>query len=353
MNHFNNQNIIMIKLKLKYIYIAIISLLIILSFAACAGEKYNLIIEDIEEEGETSLLTVYGNLEVTTFVNSLYLDESHINTRAAYTPDTVPIPSGRYIHMYIYDGSETPLTGMPINFAIFQSTSPGYINPEDASYNIKLEPGTYNIYAISEFNNSSDKTPSFVNSSEKGGELIGLSNDLDYLWWSKEKLVITEDQTTKVQIIFNRISTQIQINLYAEEGYEIAEIGSGGYNMQGPDNSQCTLQLATGVSTTATNRYQENANNMINLNKISDENVFYLDFLPFKPLTDSLLVKIALTIEGGYNTWRDIYIDVPSGGVFEQGYCYTYNVYIGPTRVSNTEVAEIKEVIPYSDFLNK
>ena len=61
----------MIKLKLKYIYIAIISLLIILSFAACAGEKYNLIIEDIEEEGETSLLTVYGNLEVTTFVNSL------------------------------------------------------------------------------------------------------------------------------------------------------------------------------------------------------------------------------------------------------------------------------------------
>ena len=123
--------------------------------------------------------------------------------------------------------------------------------------------------------------------------------------------------------------------------------------MQVPDNSQCTLQLATGVITAATIWYQENANNMINLNKISDENVFYLDFLPFKPLTDSLLVKIALTIEGGYNTWRDIYIDVPSGGVFEQGYCYTYNVYIGPTRVSNTEVAEIKEVIPYSDFLNK
>ena len=175
----------------------LIFVLILLSIS-CAGDKYHLTIEDYypNESPEDTLSS-----NVSFIANVLPIGDLLANTKGAYTPDTIALPEGRVIHIYIYDGDKTPLTGIPISGAIYSATSAGIIAPINDQYIINLKPGTYNFYALSEFNHDSDKTPPFVNSNGEGGLKKGLADNLDYLWWAAEGIVISDNESTTIQML--------------------------------------------------------------------------------------------------------------------------------------------------------
>ena len=315
-------------------HIILLCLLAIL-INCCAGDRYHLTIEDyipdIDNNSDTTKYKIY-------FTASVYSSNNQsISTRGAYTPDTVALPEGRVVHIYIYDGDKTPITGIPITFSMLQATADGVIEPTNSEYDIKLSPGTYNFYALSEFNNSSDKTPTFVNSNGAGGLKKGLYNNLDYLWWSYEGLIVSDNESSNVNMLFKHISTNIQLNFEATDGGTITKISDA--NMQCPNPSGCELQLANGdISASVTLN-----SGMQNLNFITGANSMYVDLVPFTPPVDSLLIKAAVNVNNTYNAWYDIYIKPPDGGTFEQGISYEYNLhFISSTRTLNAQLVEVK-----------
>ena len=68
----------------------------------------------------------------------------------------------------------------------------------------------------------------------------------------------------------------------------------------------------------------------------------YIDFVPFTPPIDSILIKAAVNVDNTYAAWHDIYIKTPSGGTFEQGISYEYNIYFdSSTRAMNVQLTKI------------
>ena len=301
---------------------------------SCAGDRYHLIIEDYVPNTTNDSDTARCKIHFTASVYSP--NNQDTSTRGAYTPDTIALPKGRVIHIYIYDGDKTPITGIPCAFALLQATTNGVIEPINSEYDIKLSPGTYNFYALSEFNNSSDKTPTFVNSNGAGGLKKGLYNNLDYLWWSHEGITVSDNESSNVNMLFKHISTNIQLNFYASSGHTITDLNDA--TIQCPNPSSCELQLANGNITASTTL----SSGMQNLNRISGENSMYIDFVPFTPPIDSILIKAAVNVDNTYAAWHDIYIKTPSGGTFEQGISYEYNIYFdSSTRAMNVQLTKI------------
>ena len=160
----------------KLIHI-LLSSIIAMIMACCAGNTYHLVIEDLVPNVDKETIKQQSAFYASVAKGG---NESY-NTRGIYTPDTMKLPKGRVIHMFLYSDYDTPITATPIGFYIYVATEDGVIEPQQPMYKISLKPGTYSLYAISEFNNASDKTPPFVNGSESGGLMNGLYNGLDYL----------------------------------------------------------------------------------------------------------------------------------------------------------------------------
>ena len=175
------------KIDLGNIYGLLVLTMLILY--GCAGDTYHVIIKDSDIDDQVTVSNPQP-ITVAAVVSSALIDGasgdefnlanySSEETRGPYTPDTINLPEGRIVHMYVYDGGYTPETGTAVNFALYKATSAGVLTPTAAQYDIKLSPGTYNFYALSEFNNASDKTPPFSNANGANGEKTNLSNELD------------------------------------------------------------------------------------------------------------------------------------------------------------------------------
>ena len=150
----------------------------LLFLLGCAGDKYYVEIDDIVSNETDSTQQKLVPLTFTASVGAKSFSELS-ETKGLYTPDTIQLPKGRVVHMFIYPSGKTPLNSSPMVFSILQATYEGMITPLTGQYVIALPPGYYNLYAISELNNASDKTPPFVNGNGYGGKMTGLYNELD------------------------------------------------------------------------------------------------------------------------------------------------------------------------------
>ena len=111
-------------------------------FISCAGETYHIIIEDLPpEEIQVTDTTVYVKLSFRAAVGGATSDGQ---TR---TNDTINLPVGRYVTLYIYSEGETPETGNQLRQDKYTVQTAGYLTPV---YQVTpLAEGTYNIYAVS------------------------------------------------------------------------------------------------------------------------------------------------------------------------------------------------------------
>ncbi len=290
--------------------------LLLLFITSCAGESYRINIEDIPSSDKTDT-TKYYTIAFEAQVSSVSKNE--FVTRGIYTPDTIPFPVNRYVHMYIYKENITPITGTPFAFSILKSNTQGTMTPISSQYELKLPPGTYNAYAVSELNTTYNNQLTFVNSNGAGGEKVGFANSLDFLWWKQENIVVSELANEPIQVIFQQLCTHIQLNIHAGEGQKILNYYSG--DISAPTVSACTLQLATGIVTPAPT---VDSNQRINLTRV--DSIYYVDLVPFT-LEGNILVKLNVEVEQGYSGWKDIYLPAPEDSQFKQGNAYIYNVY--------------------------
>lgn len=302
-------------------------------YIGCAGEKYYVDIEDIPnwDKGDT---TRYFTLTYTAHVGSNIYNASG---KGIYTPDTVPLPAQRTAHMYIYKAGQTPQTNTPFAFSILQSNEEGTLTPQSAQYDLKLPAGTYNAYAMSEFNTTDNNQLNFINGNGAGGLMNGFANGLDFLWWKQEDIVISDISAPIIRVVFEQVSTHIQLNIYADEGQEIITCYSG--DISTPQPASSTLQLATGQVTLATDISSSQRTSFVVVNKS-----FYVNLVPFKTSAE-MLVKINVQVANGYPGWKDVYLPIPEGGEYKQGNAYIYNLYYSnPTRVFKAKLQEIRAI---------
>ncbi len=313
------------------LYKILYSLLTVLLFLSCAGETYYVNIDDIPnwDKGDT---TRYFTVVYTARVGTNIYNESQ--SKGVYTPDTIVFPANRYVHMYIYQENQTPETAQPFAFSILKSDQAGSLTPISAQYELKLPAGTYNAYAMSELNTTDNNQLTFINGNGTGGEMDGFANGLDFLWWKQENIIVSELSNAPVRVVFNQISTHIQLNVYAGEGQEIVGYYSG--DISTPQPGECTLQLATGqvVPSTTVSSTQRTSFTISN-------NSYYVNLVPFKA-SGTLLVKINVQVAHGYTGWKDVYLPVPEGGEFKQGNAYIYNLYYdNPTKQFQVDPVQI------------
>ncbi len=331
--------------------------LLLLMICGCAGEDHYLLIEDIvyEEDGEKMITLNFTaevnytdshytditseDIETSMLYNSTDLNFENLSdlnqTKLPYVSYNIPLPIGRYIHIYVYKYGSTPLNSAPLKFGLYKCVSEGVISPTSSQYAITLAPGRYNFYALSELNNDSDKTPSFVNSTGYGGVKTGLSNGLDYLWWSSTGVRVTGTSSPDLSILFKQISSQIQLNFIASSGTTFT---FSTQNIQAPSTTSCRLQMATGKITTSTIF----SSGMQNL-ELVDNYSMYINIVPFKPSTN-IYAKIAMNINNKGNSWQTITLKTPVSGNFYQGYSYVYNVYVDGTKI--TKEPELTRIVP-------
>ena len=178
--------------------------------------------------------------------------------------------------------------------------------------------------------------PGFVNSKGAGGEMQGLSNGLDFLWWSKENVNLGDMTSGDITIYFNHICTQIQLNLQSGPGTVIDAIYA--FNMESPNPGSCTLQLGTGVITPSTTL----SGSMQNLDSLN--NVLFVNLVPFTTTNTDLLVKISISFKDKGSGWIDVNIPVPTDG-YEQGHCYIYDVILDFPATTSFETARFDAML--------
>lgn len=288
-----------------------------ITLGGCAGDKHTILIEEFPSPGENA---GSGSVQIIADVYPRDFSRSATGpTKGVYTPDTLDLPKGRYVHLYVYDEGETPETALPVNFGIYTAREAGVLAPLAAMYDLSLKPGTYDFYAISEMNNSSDKTPPFADPDDPGGIMCCLDNGLDYLWWSATGVEVEADEPTALQMVFDHVNTLIQINMHAAEGHTVDTIYQ--VTITGPLAAASILQFATGAISSSwilSGTYDMVA---------YPDRVYTADFVPFTP-GESLTVMMDVTLDG-VTSWKSFFLPPPEEGSFEGGNCYLYDAYLG------------------------
>ena len=237
---------------------------------SCAGDTVYLTIEDLPEISTPDDTSDYSTLYFTAAVGGTAFDEDAIDTRSFFQgADTIPLPKGRVVSLYIYKGNKTPANSTYLYYGKYNVEKAGFLTPIYA--NPSLPPGNYNLYAVSELNNTSDKTPNFYNGT---GRATGLYNGLDYLWWSMQKVHVLPSTPQTIPILFAHESTEIMVN-FEMDGCEIDTIYQATVNY--PTTSACVYQLATGKISPSTNI---TTFSYFNLN--ISQTVGFVNFVPFK-----------------------------------------------------------------------
>ena len=216
----------------------------------------------------------------------------------------------------------------------------GYLTP--IYQGVSLTAGTYNVYAVSEFNNTSDKTPNFdVN---KSGIATTLYNELDYLWWSKTGIEVTGETPQTIPIQFNHVATKILINCEAAAGHKLDAVTD--VTLGTPNTSGCTYQLATGYITSSTTFNSSTQSATV------DGFSAYSNFIPFNATSYSQRTGQAeITMNGQYGGWKSFILPLPYGKEFKAGYEYVYTVSFGSSQsrfIQDDAVGELDKVINHN-----
>ena len=190
----------------RVIFLQIVILNIIF-FASCVKDKHYLFVEEYDDlnpnKSQDDLAEKTYTFNFNAKINPLISISDNTLSKTVYTPDTTAVAQGRIIHIYIYKDDVTPQTGTYSQMLIYEVYTNGFIKPVSDQYKINLTAGIYSFYAISENNNSSDKTPGFVNSNGTGGEMQGMSNGCEFIWWNNEKVKLGDEYLGENIEIFN------------------------------------------------------------------------------------------------------------------------------------------------------
>ncbi len=289
-------------------------LLLLALLSACAGDTIHFEISDLPKPVEPNDTTTYGTLYFSAFAASHY----QIDSKAFLQPDdTIPLPKGRVVSIFIYDGNTTPETGQYVYYGKYTVNTPGYLTP---LYNDpQLPVGQYNLYGVSELNNASDKTPAFNNGT---GVATDLYNGLDYLWWSQTGVAVTAETPQTIPILFEHASSQIVIKFDVSDEYTIDTIYSATLNY--PYTYGCSYQLATGAISPSETMSIDYFDLYIS------DNTGYIDYIPF---TGSYIDAVAgvsgmanVQLEGQSSGWQIFTLPLPGNNRFEPGNSYEYEV---------------------------
>ncbi len=303
----------------RYTYLLLFGFIVLCIACACAGDTYRVVIEDIP-------IKERPQKDTTNMVDFIFTvgvqphNSSEINNTRYLQNGIVNLPVGRYVTLYIYQGDYTPETGDQYRQDKYVVKTAGYLTP--LYQGVSLQKGTYNIYAVSEFNNTSDKTPNFdVN---QNGLATTLYNELDYLWWSKTGVEVTGETPQTVPILFEHVATKVVITCTGATGYTLTTLTQ--LTLGEPDTADCNYQLATGHINAST-KFQSQPEEAT-----LDGFVASLNFVPFDASNFSQITGQADVILEGYSGgWVSFSLPLPDGKEFSAGYEYLYTLEFAPS----------------------
>lgn len=234
-------------------------------------------------------------------------------TRAAET--LIPFPKDKYLKIYIYRAPDYPGNGSLYRELTFESRQEGTVDVLWGG-STQLAPGTYNFYAVSILK---PYMPDY-HFANNNGYGKGFANDIDYLWWKEENVVIGKE-AKRIPIIFNHVASKIVLNVQGAEGSGFQELKQITALKGNP--SEVTLYLRDGTFTPT----QKGANSTL---MELEGNRAYCYIVPFSP-SSPLDAHIGVVMSRG-ERWQSFKIPLPEGGVFEGGTVYEYNVIISDSN---------------------
>lgn len=322
----------------KYIYTFIILCLFSGIIFSCAGDTVYFTIEDLPEKEDAPIdSSLNGTLSFTVSCGGSASNGISYGTKAFFQGlDTIPLPLGRIVTLYIYNGNKTPQTGSPVYYGKYTVQKPGILTPMYADPS--LPAGEYNLYAVSELNNASDKTPNFGYNS---GLASGLYNGLDYLWWCQKSVRVESTTAQTIPILFAHASTQILVN-FKMTGCQIDTIYQATLNY--PSTYGCTYQLGTGIIKSSTNMSM----GYFNLN--ITQNMGFINYVPFEgdifDAVSGIDGMVYLKACGANQGWQTFTLPLPSNYELVGGYMYEYTVYVTQyaSAVARAELMGVKRI---------
>lgn len=289
-------------------------LLLLALLSACAGDTVHFEISDLPKPVVPNDTTTYGTL----YFSAFSTPTNAIDSKAFLQPDdTIPLPKGRIVSIFIYDGNTTPETGQYVYYGKYTVNTPGYLTP---IYNDpQLPVGQYNLYGVSELINSSDKTPAFNNGT---GIATDLYNGLDYLWWSQLNISVVDTTPQSIPILFEHVATRIEIEFTPPDDCVIDTIYQA--TLAYPNTDSCTYQLATGQISPATSVSLGSFD--MNMNG----NLGFINYVPLDgddaTLEEGVSGLVDIMICGEYLGYQEFFIPMPGNNKFEAGNSYQYEV---------------------------
>ena len=178
-----------------------------------------------------------GQIKDTTNINNLNLYFSadiqySIENQLSYSP----IQLDRYTHIFVYKKGSTPLDDSYYAMAVLKCEKEGTLT--NIGWQFTLPRGVYNLYSAGANFEGVDQGPNFYN-----GLASGLSQDVDYIWWSKLNVSVTEDNTL-IPMTYINSCAKIVINFSAAAGSTLSSVTHVDITLG--NTAHCNMSLITG-----------------------------------------------------------------------------------------------------------
>ncbi len=251
----------------------------------------------------TKLGTVYFNADILSMI-----------TKAS----TSPISTNRYVTIYAYNGGSLAKSKM------YVSKSAGTLTPVEAP-DLSLNVGNYVLYAPG-VNTANTQVPVFAN-----GTYTQLTNNVDYIWWTKSVTVNASNQT--VDMTLSHCCSQILIKLRSS-GDTISSMASMTITPSSTSNS--SWDLTTGIITPATSLGAPAPMGISN----AGDSVYYgqITMLPLTLSSGDLEASFTISLNGGparnYQATLPVYKSSSTATpAFTPGNCYIYDLLISQSGI--------------------
>ncbi len=299
---------------MKYLLNIVFCSWLMLFWGACAGDTYRIGIEEI------IVIDSIGNDSVYTS-NLLFFGTvgSHADVFGSRSDETESLPNGCHVTVYVYQQDSTPQNANVYKQMSFVIQNSGYFTPV---YNVaRLDPGVYNLYAVSVYNSTTDQIPNF--DLDRSGEATGLQVGMDYLWCSTQGVELTPGNVQILDIYFQHAASKITIDCVGGYGYTVSSVEE--VVMYSLDTSATTFQLATGYISPVTDLASGEVDLTI------DGTTASIDIPPFNTSNYySLGCYAYINFEYATGGWLSFDLPTPDSGAFLAGYNYNYTVEFTP-----------------------